>query len=85
MPPIRLKMQIILHNQSALKHFIAKFCMRLGVSTDLLTAEFAETCRKFQCVRPTRKKSLWSESFFKILREREFKFMRGAFSLTKLF
>ena len=43
MPPIRLKMQIILHDQSALKHFIGKFYMSLGVSTDL-AVELTKIC-----------------------------------------
>ena len=50
MPPIRLKMLIILHNQSALQHFIGKFYMSLGVSADLSATEFTKICCKFRCV-----------------------------------
>ena len=79
MPPIRLKMQITLHSQSALKHFIIKFYMSLGVSTDL-SAKFTKICWKFQCVGV---KNRFGANYFKILHELEFKFMHGAFPLTK--
>ena len=36
--------------QSALKHFIGKLYMSLGVLTNLLAAELTKICWKFQCV-----------------------------------
>ena len=45
-------MQIIFHHQSALKDFIGKFYMIIGLSTELLAAEFTKICCIFQCVGP---------------------------------